>query len=161
MAEELGAWFKKTNFSNCPKCHVRVEKQSGCNQMKCSQCNFQWCWICGEGSSYGHFLPFNPFGCPGMIVSPSSRCPLMTCMILNFLFLPVIMLFLSLILTVAGAVATCSALNKRCFKCNVSRWCLFPIRVIVILLEIAFFGGIAVGMAVLLTALAIGPAYIY
>lgn len=85
----------------------------------------------------------------------------MTCMILNFLFLPVIMLFLSLILTVAGAVATCSALNKRCFKCNVSRWCLFPIRVIVILLEIAFFGGIAVGMAVLLTALAIGPAYIY
>lgn len=35
LADEMGAWFTSSNFSNCPRCHVRVEKVSGCNHMTC------------------------------------------------------------------------------------------------------------------------------
>lgn len=67
LAEEIGEWFVSSDFSNCPKCRVRVEKYSGCNKMTCPHCKYNWCWICGASCSYAHYLPFNPFGCPGMI----------------------------------------------------------------------------------------------
>ena len=67
LEEEMGEFFTNSDLSNCPKCGVRVEKISGCNHIKCPQCEHGFCWICGAGAGYGHFLPFNPFGCPGMI----------------------------------------------------------------------------------------------
>lgn len=39
--------------------------------MKCPYCNNAWCWICGDNCSYAHYLPFNPFGCPGLLSNPS------------------------------------------------------------------------------------------
>lgn len=30
----------------CPKCQHRVEKNAGCDHMKCKQCNADWCWRC-------------------------------------------------------------------------------------------------------------------
>ncbi|RNF04194.1 RING finger protein [Trypanosoma conorhini] len=30
----------------CPKCFVRVEKNLGCNHMKCTRCQHEYCWIC-------------------------------------------------------------------------------------------------------------------
>ena len=35
LAEEFGDWFLSSDFQNCPKCRVRVEKTSGCNHMSC------------------------------------------------------------------------------------------------------------------------------
>jgi ariadne-1 len=38
-------WVKK-NAKPCPGCNVPIEKNQGCNHMKCSQCNFDFCWLC-------------------------------------------------------------------------------------------------------------------
>jgi len=56
----LRKWMKKcnddsetsnylaANTKECPKCHVTVEKDGGCNHMTCknSSCKFQYCWLC-------------------------------------------------------------------------------------------------------------------
>ena len=56
--ETLHMWLKKlqddsetanyilTNTKECPKCHVVIEKNGGCNHMHCSQCNYDFCWMC-------------------------------------------------------------------------------------------------------------------
>lgn len=63
------AWVKKTrkesdylnwvlsNTKECPKCNVNIEKNGGCNHMKCSSCEYEFCWICNgpwapHGTSY-------------------------------------------------------------------------------------------------------------
>jgi hypothetical protein len=30
----------------CPNCHIFMEKNGGCNQMTCTMCKEQFCWIC-------------------------------------------------------------------------------------------------------------------
>jgi len=30
----------------CPRCHVRIFKESGCNHMKCVRCKLEFCWVC-------------------------------------------------------------------------------------------------------------------
>lgn len=30
----------------CPQCKVRIEKAGGCMHMECTQCTFEWCWVC-------------------------------------------------------------------------------------------------------------------
>jgi ariadne-1 len=38
-------WVKK-NAKPCPSCSVPIEKSQGCNHMKCTQCGFDFCWLC-------------------------------------------------------------------------------------------------------------------
>ena len=39
----------------CPKCKIRIEKTTGCNNMICSVCSSPWCWHCGEaGNGHSH-----------------------------------------------------------------------------------------------------------
>jgi hypothetical protein len=38
-------WVKK-NAKPCPSCNVPIEKNQGCNHMQCSQCRFDFCWLC-------------------------------------------------------------------------------------------------------------------
>ena len=35
------------NLNKCPQCHSLVEKNSGCPEMRCPICNYNWCWTCG------------------------------------------------------------------------------------------------------------------
>lgn len=34
------------NTKKCPSCASRIEKNQGCNHMKCGKCSFDFCWIC-------------------------------------------------------------------------------------------------------------------
>jgi ariadne-1 len=38
-------WVKK-HAKPCPSCHVPIEKSNGCNHIKCTQCGFDFCWLC-------------------------------------------------------------------------------------------------------------------
>ena len=38
-------WIQK-NSKPCPTCQVPVEKNEGCNHMKCTQCGTDYCWLC-------------------------------------------------------------------------------------------------------------------
>jgi len=42
---ETGHWVS-ANTKDCPKCHIAVEKNGGCNHMTCRQCSYEWCWFC-------------------------------------------------------------------------------------------------------------------
>lgn len=42
------------NCKYCPKCNCIIEKNGGCNHMKCKNCNHEFCWIClGDWSKHG------------------------------------------------------------------------------------------------------------
>ena len=61
--EGFEEWKTHTLVKRCPYCKYWTEKNEGCNHMTCSQCNFQWCWICEKECVIGHYN-FGP--CKGM-----------------------------------------------------------------------------------------------
>ncbi|ESO83650.1 hypothetical protein LOTGIDRAFT_133000 [Lottia gigantea] len=46
--------YISANTKDCPKCHVCIEKNGGCNHMQCSKCKSDFCWMClGEWKTHG------------------------------------------------------------------------------------------------------------
>ena len=56
-------WKAHTLVKRCPNCKFWTEKNEGCNHMTCSQCKFQWCWVCEKECVAGHYS-FGP--CKGL-----------------------------------------------------------------------------------------------
>ncbi|KAL3888489.1 hypothetical protein ACJMK2_000856 [Sinanodonta woodiana] len=60
--------FGKYNARKCPKCKVYIERNGGCDHMRCNQCYSTFCYRCG-GRYYSlkyfgsHTSRFSPFGC--------------------------------------------------------------------------------------------------
>jgi ariadne-1 len=65
--EQLQEWLDKcrnesetahwiiANTRKCPKCTVRIEKNSGCNHMICQSCKYEFCWVCmGDWAEHGN-----------------------------------------------------------------------------------------------------------
>ena len=50
VEDDFKEWMRKdpSNRKNCPKCNAPIEKNKGCNHMKCSQCKAHMCWLCLE-----------------------------------------------------------------------------------------------------------------
>ena len=100
------------------------------------------------------------------IVSPSRRCSLIAYMIFNFIFLPITMLCLSLFFFGAMGTMAAMATNEKCFKLDKRRWREAkwwwgkPWILLLMILELAIFGSLAICIACLTTAIVIGPAYI-
>ncbi|XP_022102326.1 ankyrin repeat and IBR domain-containing protein 1-like isoform X2 [Acanthaster planci] len=40
-----------TNAKPCPKCAAPIQKNDGCNHMKCTKCKHDFCWVCLEAWS--------------------------------------------------------------------------------------------------------------
>jgi hypothetical protein len=43
--EKLNAEVTK-DAKPCPRCHYLIEKNGGCNHMKCAKCKASFCWLC-------------------------------------------------------------------------------------------------------------------
>ena len=64
--ETVGRWILKNSAESenlnwilahtkqCPKCKRPIEKNQGCMHMTCSQCRFEFCWLCqGAWAEHG------------------------------------------------------------------------------------------------------------
>ena len=54
------------NYKQCPECKVLIEKNDGCNEMKCLNCGISFCWLCLREYTDNHYSIYNVKGCPGM-----------------------------------------------------------------------------------------------
>ena len=53
--ENFENWKKERNVQKCPRCKYYIEKISGCNHMTCTNCRYEWCWICRNEYKEGHY----------------------------------------------------------------------------------------------------------
>ena len=74
------------NYKQCPECKVLIEKNDGCNQMKCLNCGFSFCWLCLREYTYNHYSIYNVKGCPGMRFETMKTYKIRTNACLNFLW---------------------------------------------------------------------------
>ena len=56
----------RVKYKQCPKCKVLIEKIDGCNQMRCINCGYNFCWLCMREYTSNHYSIYNSRGCPGM-----------------------------------------------------------------------------------------------
>ncbi|XP_046983563.1 potential E3 ubiquitin-protein ligase ariadne-2 isoform X1 [Schistocerca americana] len=46
--------YISAHTKDCPRCHVCIEKNGGCNHMQCYNCKHDFCWMClGDWKSHG------------------------------------------------------------------------------------------------------------
>ena len=55
MEKEFLSWKKDKRVKRCPRCKIYTEKNEGCNHMTCTNCKYQWCWLCEGEYKYGHY----------------------------------------------------------------------------------------------------------
>ena len=48
-------WRNSYNVKKCPQCKYFIEKNEGCNHIKCINCNYEFCWLCLNKYKSGHF----------------------------------------------------------------------------------------------------------
>ena len=52
---DLNIWKQHNIIKQCPKCKIYIEKNSGSNEMSCTQCDYNWCWICRSKCGPYHY----------------------------------------------------------------------------------------------------------
>jgi len=47
--EAANCYWLVSNCKACPNCKSPIQKNEGCNHMKCCKCKFDFCWVCLDG----------------------------------------------------------------------------------------------------------------
>ena len=55
LDKDFQIWKKDKVVKQCPRCKIYTEKNEGCNHMTCTECKYQWCWLCEGEYQEGHF----------------------------------------------------------------------------------------------------------
>ena len=80
--DEATQQWKLDNTRPCPRCHANVQKDGGCNHMRCHRaCGAHFCWLCNElyeaNDVNGHYIGTDPYGaCSGQPYIPPAAPPL-------------------------------------------------------------------------------------
>ena len=74
------------NYKQCPECKVLIEKNEGCNEMKCLNCGYVFCWLCLREYTDNHYSIYNVKGCPGMRFETLSTHKIRNNICLNILW---------------------------------------------------------------------------
>ena len=74
------------NYKQCPECKVLIEKNEGCNEMKCLNCGYVFCWLCLREYTDNHYSIYNVKGCPGMRFETVSTHKIRNNICLNILW---------------------------------------------------------------------------
>ncbi|KAK3912194.1 putative E3 ubiquitin-protein ligase ariadne-2 [Frankliniella fusca] len=46
--------YISAHTKDCPRCHICIEKNGGCNHMQCYSCKHEFCWMClGDWKAHG------------------------------------------------------------------------------------------------------------
>ncbi|CAF1628062.1 unnamed protein product [Rotaria magnacalcarata] len=78
--EEIAAnclWLV-TNSKKCPNCSISIQKNEGCNHIKCVKCKYDFCWICLEAwkkhsSTTGGYFQCNRYETVNKIVAKEKE----------------------------------------------------------------------------------------
>lgn len=67
-----------TNSKSCPNCKSPIQKNEGCNHMKCTKCKHEFCWVCLEqwkkhSSATGGYFRCNRFEIVQKVESESAK----------------------------------------------------------------------------------------
>lgn len=52
---DLNIWKKYNIIKQCPKCKIYLHKKSYRNEISCTQCDYNWCWICRSKCGPYHY----------------------------------------------------------------------------------------------------------
>lgn len=142
---ELEQWVKSgDNVKYCPDCGVRTEKDSGCNKIHCTRCDYSWCWLCRcKFWSYEHYGKFNPTGCPHMYEGKMTCCSIFFLSLCAIICAPIVLVIGPFVMIPVGCIAG---------GCQIIRHC--PLACI-IMCPITLALGLAVGTIVAPLSLAI------
>jgi len=55
VEKDFKNWKKNKNTQQCPNCKIWIEKNDGCNHITCSNCKYEFCWICLGKYDDNHF----------------------------------------------------------------------------------------------------------
>ena len=97
-------WVYKFGAHQCPKCKTPIEKNAGCPNMNCTQCQYTWCWVCGRSNTHWtHSLQsMNLFGCKVAPSSVTGWVKFILTFILGLIFMPLYILIAFSALAVIG-----------------------------------------------------------
>ena len=62
-------WTRRAGVKKCPKCHVNIEKNDGCNHMRCI-CGAHLCWHCMKEFDVGRIYTHMSQECGGTFTNP-------------------------------------------------------------------------------------------
>ena len=97
LLSELYNNYDKNNYKQCPRCQILIEKNSGCNEIKCINCGYIFCWICLEKCTSDHYNIYNFSGCPGLKNKENKNNKCLNCLLLFFSFFLAFFLFIFVI----------------------------------------------------------------